>query len=308
MRCNVKEKREKEQIQCVNATLELPEDQIIIWNLSTVILHLLFSFKRRYSRDRVKPIENAIERHQIIGRMVHTDGGDRRPSEERRGRNGNASEEKPLEREHDRRILDLNPLELKRRPHTNQKVGLRAEKRREEREGQRVERRDQRGAEEEGDLSREEGEPDAEEGAGLEAEGIEDVGHHQAEGEGGDHRRAAEVEEEGGAGDEGDGDAGVVREGGGSESGRRFRRSGPPAGEIAGAVAGAVRSRGVGRRSIAVGGGRGGGEGRRADRGGDIRAEGPRLELRRYHHLRRRRRAVVRPEAAVARRDATDRG
>lgn len=286
----MKEEREKDQIQRVNATLERPEDQIIIWNLSTVILHLLFSFKRRYSRDRVKPIENAIECHQIIRGIVHPDCRDRRPSEERRGRDGHASEEKPLEREHDRRILDLNPLELKRRPHTDQKVRLGAEERREEREGQRIERRDQGGAEEEGDLSREEGEPDAEEGAGLEAEGIEDVGDHQAEGEGGDHRRAAEVEEEGGAGDEGDGDAGVVGEGGGGEAGRRFRRSGPPAGEIAGAGAGAVGGGGVGRRSVAVGGGGGGGgEGRRADGGGDVRAEGPRLELRR-HHLRRRRR------------------
>lgn len=69
-----------------------------------------------------------------------------------------------------------------------------------------------RGTEEESDLSEEQGKPDAEEGTGLEVEGIDDVGDHEAQGESGDHRRAAQVEEEGGAGSESDGDPGVVSE------------------------------------------------------------------------------------------------
>lgn len=74
----------------------------------------------------------------------------------------------------------MNPLELERDPDADEEIGLGAEEGGEGGEGKRGEGGAEGGAEEEGDLGEYEGEPDAEEGTGLEVEGVDDVGDHEA--------------------------------------------------------------------------------------------------------------------------------
>lgn len=218
MRRHVEEKRHEHQIQRKERALERSEDVAILRDLSSVVLSLLLGLERRNPRNREKPVEHASEHEEVVRRAAHPHGGDRGPGEKGRSRERSAREQETLESDDDRRILELEPLELKRSPASDEERGLGAEKRREEAEGEGIEGGEEGGGEEEGDLGRDERHPYPEEGSELDVEGIDDVGDEEADGEGGDHRSAAEVEEEGGAGDEGESDASVVGEGGWREA------------------------------------------------------------------------------------------
>lgn len=189
--------------------------------------------ERRQARNGVKPIEHTIQNHEIVGSICHSDSRDRKPRQKRRGSKRNAGKQQALEGEHNGRVFDLYPPELKRRPNTDEKIHFGAEEGGEETEQDGIESREELGTEEEGDLGGDEGEPNPEEGAGLEIEGIEDVGAHEAEREGGDDRGAAEVEHEGGAGDESDSNTAVVDEAARGRVSGILERSRASAGEAA---------------------------------------------------------------------------
>lgn len=177
VRGQVKQQRDKEQIQSVNAALERTEDEVVIGDLPAVVLGLVLGFEGGDSRNGVEPVEKTVEGEEIVGGVAHADGGDGGPGEKRGGGEWDASEEKALEGEYDGRVLNLDPLELERGPYTDEEVGLGAEEGKGEGGGGEAE-----GArEEEGDLSEDEGEPHGEEGPGLEAKGVEDVGDHEAQ-------------------------------------------------------------------------------------------------------------------------------
>lgn len=216
------------------------------------------------SGDGIEPVEEATEGHEVVGGGGgEADGGNGGPCEERGGGEREGGEEETLEGEDDGlRVLDLDPFELERAPDADEEGCLGAEEGGEEGEGEGVEGGGERreGREEEGDLGEEERKPDSDEGAGLEVEGVEDVGDHEAHGESGDDGGAAEVEKEGGAWEESDGDEGVVREEG---DGRREARS------VVVVEGSAGRRAGIGGVRVWIGGeiveGGGGGEGRSAD-------------------------------------------
>jgi len=168
----------------------------------------VLGLETRRPGDRENPIENARKHHQIISRISQSQSRDGRPSEKSGRRDREASKEQPFQGLDHAGVLDLDPLELQREPYPDQERRLGAKQ-----EGQESERcrgeREGRG-EEEGELGSDQREPDREKGGRLQAEGIENVGDHQAEGQRRDHRGAAEIEEEGGGGDQGEGDAAVV--------------------------------------------------------------------------------------------------
>lgn len=125
----MEEQREEEQVQSVDAAFQGAEDEILVGDLAAVVLGVLLGLERRNARNGVEPIENAAEGHEVVGSVVHTDGGDGGPGEERRGGEGNTGEEEALQGEHNRRILDLNPPELERDPNADQEIRLGAEER-----------------------------------------------------------------------------------------------------------------------------------------------------------------------------------
>lgn len=142
-----------------------------------MVLYLVLGLEGGNSRNGVEPVKDAVEGDQIIRGVMHTDGGDSSPSEERGCGEWDAREKKTLKREYDGRVLDLDPFELKRRPNTDEEIRLSTE----EGKGDGGRREAEGGGEEEGNLSEEEGKPDGEEGTRLEVEGIEDVGDHETE-------------------------------------------------------------------------------------------------------------------------------
>lgn len=124
-----------------------------------MVLCFLLGLKRRNPRDREDPVEHASEREEVVRGVAHPDGGDRGPCEERGRGERHAREEETLESDDDRRVLELEPLELERAPASDEESGLGAEEGREEGEREGVEGGEDWGGEEEGDLSGEERHP-----------------------------------------------------------------------------------------------------------------------------------------------------
>lgn len=128
-----------------------------------MVLDVLLGLEGGNVRNRVEPVEEAVEADKIVSSVVHTDGRDGGPSKKRGSGEWDAREEKALEGEYYGRVLDLNPLELERGPDADEEVGLGAE----ESEGDGRCREAEGGGEEEGDLGKEQGKPHGQEGAGL---------------------------------------------------------------------------------------------------------------------------------------------
>lgn len=101
----------------MKTTLERREDKIIIGNLSPMIFRFLFGFEGRNSRNCKKPIENAIEGHEIVRSVIHPNGGDGGPGEHGGSDERDAGEQKALESENDSRVFQLDPLELEGGPY-----------------------------------------------------------------------------------------------------------------------------------------------------------------------------------------------
>lgn len=85
------------------------------------------SGERGDAGDGEKPVEDAVEDHEVVGSVEHADGGDGGPGEEGGGDQGGAGEEEALQGNHQGRVLQLNPLELEGGPDADQEVGLSAE-------------------------------------------------------------------------------------------------------------------------------------------------------------------------------------
>lgn len=180
-----------------------------------VTTYFLLGLEGGRSRERVKPEEDTIERHEIVGGICHTNSRDSSPGEEGGSSKWDAGEEKALESENNGRVLHLNPLKLEGAPYTNQEIGFCAQKSSEDSKREGVEDGEEGRAEEKGDLGSDEREPDGKESSRFEIERVEYVRDHKAKGKSGDDRSTAKVEEEGGTGDKGDGDPAIVGEGGG---------------------------------------------------------------------------------------------
>lgn len=150
----MEEQRDKQKIQCMNAALQRTKYQIIVRDLPSMKLGFLLVLERGEARNGKKPVEDAIEDHEIIRSIVHTNGRYGRPSKESRSSKGHTCEQEALESKDDRGVFDLNPLELKRCPCTNQEIGLGAKESSEDCERNRVKIEIKRGAEEEGNLGK----------------------------------------------------------------------------------------------------------------------------------------------------------
>lgn len=148
---NVKQERKEEQIESVNAAFEGSKDEAILRNFPSVVPRFVLGLERRDARDGENPIEEAIEGHEVVGRVVHPEGGDGGPGEEGGGGDGDADEEEALEGDHDGRVLDEDPLELEGGPDADEEVGVGAEEGGEDGDGDGgVEGGEEGGGEEEG--------------------------------------------------------------------------------------------------------------------------------------------------------------
>lgn len=285
MRCNVEKQREKQEIQGMNAALQRTKYQIIIRDLSTMKLRFLFVLERGEARNRIKPVEDAIEDHKIIRSIEHANSRNGSPSKERGSSKRDTSEQEAFERKDDRGVFDLNPFELKWGPGANQEIGLGAKESSEDSERKRIKSEIKRGTEEECNLGKKKRKPNTKKGTRLEIERIKDIRNHKAKSQSGNNGGAAEVEKEGSRRDKGNGNPRVVDEG-------RRRESGIP--ERSG---GRGRWRRGRRRTATIEIGTrvlvvwvaitDGGEGRGAGRGGDVRAKWAGLKLWRHHFDRR---------------------
>lgn len=97
MGCNVKQERNEEKVQSVDATLQGTEDEAITGSLTAVIPGLVFGLEGGDTRDGEQPVEAAVEGGEVVGGVVDSDGGDGGPGEEGGGGDGEASEEQALE-------------------------------------------------------------------------------------------------------------------------------------------------------------------------------------------------------------------
>ncbi|WVZ07873.1 hypothetical protein V8G54_021219 [Vigna mungo] len=181
MGCNVKQERNEEKVQSVDATLQGSEDETVTGSLTTVIPGLVFGLEGGDARDGEEPVEAAVEGGEVVGGVVDSDGGDGGPGEEGGCGDGEASEEQALEGNGDGRVFEEEPLELERGPDAEEKGGVGAEEGGDGGDGDGgVEGGEEGGGggEEEGELGEDKGEPHGKEGGGLEAEGVEDVRDH----------------------------------------------------------------------------------------------------------------------------------
>ena len=188
-------------------------------------LRFLLVLERRQPRNRIKPVEDAIEAHEIIRSIEHANGRYGRPSKQSGSSKRHTSEQEALESKDDRGVFDLNPLELKRSPGTNQEIGLGAKESSEDRERNRVESEIKRGAEEESNLRKNKRKPNTKKRTRLEIEGIKDIRNHKADSQCHNNGGAAKVKKEGSRGNKGNGNTRVVDEGRRRES-RILERSG----------------------------------------------------------------------------------
>lgn len=92
----MKQQRNKEKIESVNATLEWAKDKAVTWSLTAVVPSLVFGLEGRDAGNGEEPVEAAIECGEVVGGVVDSDGGDGGPGEECGGGDRETSEEEAL--------------------------------------------------------------------------------------------------------------------------------------------------------------------------------------------------------------------
>lgn len=78
----MEEQRNEQQIQSVNTALKRTKGEVVIRDLSAMVLGFVLGLEGGNSRNGVEPVEDTVEGEEVVGSVVHADGGDGSPGEQ----------------------------------------------------------------------------------------------------------------------------------------------------------------------------------------------------------------------------------